>query len=53
MIITKEQQEMWIYMYAKKHSQDEVIGFIDGIEKVVNYISNADKKAKKTTKKRK
>jgi ubiquinone biosynthesis protein len=33
MIITKEQQEAWVNAYIKeKHTQDECIGFIDGIK---------------------
>lgn len=38
MIITEQQQQAWIEKYAKdKHTTDECIGFIDGIEKVVLY----------------
>ena len=40
MIITKEQQESLIQNYIKeKHSTDECIGFIDGVEKTMNLIS--------------
>lgn len=44
MIITKEQLDMWISIYAKKHTTDEVIGFIDGLEKVIGYLKNSKKK---------
>ena len=46
MIITKEQQEALISNYAReKHSIDECMGFIDGVEKIMNLISvlNKDK----------
>ena len=40
MIITKEQQEAWIRNYInQKHSQDEAIGFIDGIKCVIEIVS--------------
>lgn len=39
MIITKEQQEAWVSNYIKeKHTQDECIGFIDGVEKVLEVV---------------
>jgi hypothetical protein len=39
MIITKEQQEAWVNAYVKeKHSQEECIGFIDGINKALEYV---------------
>lgn len=41
MIITKEHQESWVNSYIKdKHTTDECIGFIDGINKALDYISN-------------
>lgn len=41
MIITKEQQEALISNYTKKgHSQDECLGFIDGVAKTMELISN-------------
>ena len=44
MIITKEQQEALINNYIKeKHSNDECIGFIDGVEKIMNLISILNK----------
>ena len=39
MIITKEQQEAWLNAYVKeKHTTDECIGFIDGIEKALSFV---------------
>jgi hypothetical protein len=39
MIITKEQQEAWVNTYVKeKHSTDECIGFIDGINKTLESL---------------
>jgi hypothetical protein len=44
MIITKEQQEALINNYIKeKHSNDECIGFIDGVEEIMNLISILNK----------
>jgi hypothetical protein len=41
MLITKEQQEAWVDAYIKeKHTQDECIGFIDGINKVMDAVKN-------------
>ena len=41
MLITKEQQEAWVDNYIKaKHTQDECIGFIDGIEKAMEACKN-------------
>ena len=40
MIITKEQQEAWVSNYVKeKHTQDECIGFIDGVEKALDVVN--------------
>ena len=40
MIITKEQQEAWVSEYIKqKHTQDECIGFIDGLNKALGFIA--------------
>jgi hypothetical protein len=40
MLITKEQQEAWVNTYVKeKHTIDECIGFIDGINKALEVIS--------------
>lgn len=45
MIITKEQQEAWITNYAKQnHTKDEIIGFVDGIIKVMDVIGEENKK---------
>ena len=39
MLITKEQQEAWVNNYVKdKHTQEECVGFIDGVEKVVSVL---------------
>ena len=44
MIITKEQQEALISNYVnQKHNQDECIGFIDGVQKVMELISKLQK----------
>ena len=44
MLITKEQQEALVDNYIKaKHSQDEVIGFIDGLEALMDLIEKIDK----------
>ena len=41
MIITKEQQQYWINNYIKeKHSTDECVGFIDGIQRVMDNINS-------------
>jgi hypothetical protein len=41
MIITKEQQEYWVSNYVKeKHNNDECIGFIDGIQRVMDNINS-------------
>ena len=40
MIITKENKESWVSSYIKeKHSQDECLGFIDGINKALEYVT--------------
>jgi hypothetical protein len=40
MLITKEQQATWVSNYVKqRHTSDECIGFIDGIEHAINVIS--------------
>lgn len=39
MLITKEQQEAWVNAYVKeKHTTDECIGFIDGINRTLEAI---------------
>ena len=41
MLITKEQQEAWVNAYVKeKHTQDECIGFIDGVNKALDVVKN-------------
>lgn len=48
MLITKEQQEAWVNNYIKeKHTQDECIGFIDGIEKVLSFVQEKMKNTEK------
>ncbi len=45
MLITKEQQEALVSQYVKAgHTQDECIGFIDGIEKTIELIVSIDKR---------
>tara|TARA_R110002049_G_scaffold199037_1_gene369073 strand:+ start:10299 stop:10454 length:156 start_codon:yes stop_codon:yes gene_type:complete len=40
MIITKEHQEAMVRNYAKQgKSKDEVIGFIDGLSEMVNFVT--------------
>jgi hypothetical protein len=44
MLITKEQQEALIRKYIKeKHNQDECIGFIDGIEAILELLIKIEK----------
>ncbi len=39
MLVTKEQQEAWLNAYIKEgHSMDCCMGFIDGINKALNYV---------------
>ena len=43
MLITKEQQEALVDNYIKeKHSKDEVCGFIDGLQKLMELIIKLD-----------
>jgi hypothetical protein len=40
MILTRETQQAWVNAYAQeKHTIDERLGFVDGINKAVQYIS--------------
>ena len=43
MLITKEQQEAMIEIYAKTHNTREIIGFIDGLQAMLNLIERLDK----------
>lgn len=44
MLITKEQQEALVYMYVRdKHTTDECIGFIDGVNSIMELIGKIDK----------
>lgn len=39
MLVTKEQQEDWLYEYIEKgHNINRCDGFTDGIEKALNYV---------------
>lgn len=45
MIITKEQQEALVYKYMKeKHTQDECVGFIDGLNAMLGLVCRAASK---------
>ena len=46
MLITKEQQEAMIEIYAKTHTAREVIGFIDGLQAILDLIRRLDKASK-------
>jgi hypothetical protein len=47
MIVTKEQQEALLDKYIKeKHSQDECIGFIDGINAALELVAKIEKRKK-------
>jgi len=44
MLITKEQQEALVDKYIReKHTQDECIGFIDGLQAMLDLISRIEK----------
>jgi hypothetical protein len=43
MLITKEQQEAMIEVYAKTHTTSEVVGFIDGLIAMLDLIERLDK----------
>jgi len=43
MLITKEQQQAIIEIYAKTHTTSEVVGFIDGLEALMDLIEKIDK----------
>lgn len=45
MLITKEQQEVLVDKYIReKHSQDECIGFIDGLNAMLELISKIEQR---------
>lgn len=46
MLITIEQQQALIDNYAKTHNTREVIGFIDGLQAMLNLIKRLDKASK-------
>lgn len=46
MLITIEQQQALIDNYAKTHNTREVIGFIDGLEALMDLIKRLDKNRK-------
>ena len=43
MLITKEQQQAMIEIYAKTHTTAEVVGFIDGLIAMLDLIERLDK----------
>ncbi len=53
MLITKEQQEAMIEVYAQTHSGKEILGFYDGMIAILELIEKLDKNgsSQKTTKK--
>ncbi len=46
MIITKEQQEAMINNYAKNHNSYEVVGFVDGLNAMLELIEKLDQAKK-------
>lgn len=45
MLITKEQQEALVDKYIReKHNQDECIGFIDGLNAILELISKTEQR---------
>ena len=48
MLVTKEQQEALVDKYIReKHSQDECIGFIDGINATLELLSKIESRKQK------
>ena len=43
MLITKEQQEALIEVYAQNHSGKEILGFYDGMIAILELIEKLDK----------
>jgi hypothetical protein len=43
MLITKEQQEAMIEVYAQTHSAAEVLGYVDGMIAMLELIERLDK----------
>ena len=43
MLITKEQQEAMIQVYAQTHSAAEVLGYVDGMIAMLELIERLDK----------
>jgi len=43
MLITKEQQEAMIEVYAQTHSATEVLGYVDGMIAMLELIERLDK----------
>jgi hypothetical protein len=43
MLITKEQQEAMIQVYAQTHSAAEVLGYVDGLVAMLELIERLDK----------
>jgi hypothetical protein len=46
MLITKEQQEAMIEVYAQTHSAAEVLGYVDGMIAMLELIERLDKNGK-------
>ena len=46
MLITIEQQQAMIEIYAKNHTTAEVVGFIDGLIAMLDLIERLDKNRK-------
>lgn len=44
MILTKEAQEAWLNEYAKNHTGQECLAFIDGINKVIEAFEKHENK---------
>ena len=43
MLITKEQQEAMIEVYAQTHSAAEVLGYVDGLVAILELIEKINK----------
>lgn len=48
MLITIEQQQAMIEIYAKTHTTAEVVGFIDGLIAMLDLIEKIDKNDRKS-----
>ena len=43
MLITREHQQAMINNYSKLHNTDETLGFIEGMEAMLNYVEFLNK----------